>query len=93
MAEKSGMHHGMHHGAAFEGPRNTLPMMWGEGPYGPLEMGGMFTVVKIRDDIVRDKDPGWYKSPPDSVAKCISRNLDYLKMHSSSGNLLKNNKG
>ncbi|MBI4005173.1 MAG: copper oxidase, partial [Gammaproteobacteria bacterium] len=27
MEGMSGMHHGMHHGAGFEGPRNTLPMM------------------------------------------------------------------
>ena len=30
-------------------PDNTLPMMTGQGPFGPLEMGGMFTVVKVRD--------------------------------------------
>ena len=29
-------------------PDNTLPMMGGAGPYGSIEMGGMFTVVKIR---------------------------------------------
>jgi hypothetical protein len=28
-------------------PENTLPMMAGNGPYGNIEMGGMFTVVKI----------------------------------------------
>jgi hypothetical protein len=27
---------------------NTLPMMAGQGPFGPIEMGGMFTVVKVR---------------------------------------------
>ena len=27
-------------------PDNTLPMMSGQGPFGALEMGGMFTVVK-----------------------------------------------
>ena len=27
-------------------PENTLPMMTGEGPFGPIDMGGMFTVVK-----------------------------------------------
>jgi hypothetical protein len=50
------------------GPKNTLPMMTGEGPFGPLEMGGMFTVVKVRDDITSYKDPGWYKHPPGTVA-------------------------
>src|SRR5215204_5282562 len=31
-------------------PDNTLPMMSGSGPFGAMEMGGMFTVVKIRDN-------------------------------------------
>ena len=51
-------------------PDNTLPMMTGAGPFGPIEMGGMFTTVKIRDGLARDdyKDPGWYKHPDGSVA-------------------------
>ncbi len=51
-------------------PDNTLPMMTGTGPYGPIEMGGMFTVVKIREDLARDdyKDPGWYAQPAGSAA-------------------------
>jgi FtsP/CotA-like multicopper oxidase with cupredoxin domain len=51
-------------------PDNTLPMMSGQGPFGPLEMGGMFTVVKIREGLARGdyKDPGWYKHPKGSAA-------------------------
>jgi manganese oxidase len=51
-------------------PDNTLPMMTGFGQFGPLEMGGMFTVVKVRQDITAGdyKDPGPYKFPPGSVA-------------------------
>jgi FtsP/CotA-like multicopper oxidase with cupredoxin domain len=51
-------------------PDNTLPMMTGTGPFGPLEMGGMFSVVKVRDDVKRGdyKDPGWYKHPAGTVA-------------------------
>jgi manganese oxidase len=51
-------------------PENTLPMMTGDGPYGSIEMGGMFTMVKIRADLAHDdyKDPGWYKPPKDGVA-------------------------
>jgi hypothetical protein len=51
-------------------PDNTLPMMTGTGPFGPLEMGGMFTVVKIREGLARNdyKDPGWYKHPPGTQA-------------------------
>ncbi len=49
-------------------PKNTLPMMTGEGPFGPIEMGGMFTVFKVRDGITSYGDPGWYKHPPGTVA-------------------------
>jgi len=51
-------------------PENTLPMMTGDGPFGPLEMGGMFTVVKVRDGLAHDdyRDPGWYRHPPGTVA-------------------------
>ena len=51
-------------------PDNTLPMMTGTGPFGAIEMGGMFTTVKIREGLARDdyKDPGWYKHPAGTVA-------------------------
>jgi FtsP/CotA-like multicopper oxidase with cupredoxin domain len=50
------------------GPKNWVPMMAGQGPHGPLEMGGMFTVVKIRPGITSYEDPGWYQPPPGTVA-------------------------
>jgi hypothetical protein len=36
-------------------------MMSGAGPFGELEMGGMFSVVKVRDDQKPGdcSDPGW----------------------------------
>lgn len=51
-------------------PENTLPMSDGDGPHGNIDMGGMFTVVKIRADIPHGdyRDPGWYKAPPGTVA-------------------------
>jgi manganese oxidase len=51
-------------------PDNTLPMMTGFGPFGPVEMGGMFTVVKVREGLERNNyaDPGWYQHPPGTVA-------------------------
>jgi FtsP/CotA-like multicopper oxidase with cupredoxin domain len=51
-------------------PANTVPMMTGWGPHGPLEMGGMFSVVKVRPDIAPDdySDPGWYENPPGTEA-------------------------
>ena len=47
---------------------NTLPMMAGDGPFGNVEMGGMFTVVKVREAISSYEDPGWYKHPAGTVA-------------------------
>jgi hypothetical protein len=46
-------------------PDNTLPMMTGTGPFGPIEMGGMFTTVKVREDLPRNdySDPGPYRQP------------------------------
>ncbi len=51
-------------------PANTLPMMTGTGPFGGIDMGGMFTTVKIRKGLASDdyKDPGWYSHPAGSVA-------------------------
>jgi hypothetical protein len=51
-------------------PENTLPMMTGEGPFGPIEMGGMFTVVKVRKDVAPGDyaDPGWFEHPEGTVA-------------------------
>jgi hypothetical protein len=54
----------------MELPPNTLPMMTGRGPFGPIEMGGMFTVAKVREGLARDdyRDPGWYRHPAGTVA-------------------------
>lgn len=54
-------------------PENTLPMMTGKGPFGPIEMGGMFTLVKVRANQPKDDytDPGWFKHPSGSVARKV----------------------
>ncbi|MEF3367087.1 copper oxidase [Methylocystis sp. 9N] len=51
-------------------PQNTLPMMTGEGAFGPAEMGGMFSLIKIREDLAANdyRDPGRYRHPPGTVA-------------------------
>lgn len=63
---------GMHDMAEMEMPLpdNTLPMMTGTGPFGPIGMGGMFSVVKVRDDVARGdfKDPGPYRHPAGTLA-------------------------
>ena len=58
----------------MKGPENTLAMMAGKGPFGNIEMGGMFTVLKVRDDQAPDdySDPGWYRHPAGTVARRVS---------------------
>jgi hypothetical protein len=55
----------------MRGPRNTLPMMAGTGPFGPIGMGGMFTLLKVREGITTYEDPGWYQHPPGTVASPV----------------------
>ncbi len=54
------------------GPKNTLPMMAGEGAYGPVGMGGMFTVLRVRAGIKSYRDPGPYKNPPGTAAHKVA---------------------
>ncbi|MGE0517328.1 MAG: multicopper oxidase domain-containing protein, partial [Hyphomicrobiaceae bacterium] len=51
-------------------PDNTIPMMTGWGQFGAIEMGGMFSVVKVREGISADDyaDPGWYEHPEGTVS-------------------------
>ncbi len=62
MSDMSAMEH--------DKPQNTLPMMGGQGPFGPMEMGGMFTVMKTREGLQPNdyNDPGWYQHPAGQVA-------------------------
>ena len=50
---------------SMQTPRNTLDMGGGVGPFGPIMMGGMFTVLKIRENLRNySEDPGWYARGP-----------------------------
>ena len=49
-------------------PKNSIPMVGAKGPFDYITMGGMFTIVKVRDDITSYEDPGWYKNPAGTVA-------------------------
>ena len=71
-------------------PDNTLPMMGGQGPYGSVEMGGMFTVVKVRRDQAAGdyKDPGWYQQPPGTQAFEFTGTLDEPARFKSEGGQL-----
>ena len=69
-------------------PDNTVPMMTGEGPFGSVEMGGMFSMVKVRKDQAPDdySDPGWFKHPKGTVAFEYDGPLPEVKRSSDAGN-------
>ena len=72
MGEK-GMADMYEHGKFMPSPKNTPPMMDGMGPFGPISMGGMFTVLKVRDQIPdSNEDPGWFDHPPGTVAEKVN---------------------
>jgi len=50
-------------------PKNSIPMVGGQGPYGYITMGGMFTILKVREHLDGYDDPGPYRAPPGSVAE------------------------
>jgi FtsP/CotA-like multicopper oxidase with cupredoxin domain len=61
------------HMADMGTPRNSLPMGGGEGPFGSIFMGGMFTVLKIREGWRSgDGDPGWYEHPEGTLATPVA---------------------
>lgn len=70
---ETGMGEHAEHAAHMEGPENTLPMMGGDGPFGNVGMGGMFTILKVRDDFksVEEAKASWYSNPPGTVAESI----------------------
>ncbi|HEX3355630.1 MAG TPA: copper oxidase [Tepidisphaeraceae bacterium] len=49
-------------------PKNSIPMLFGKGPFEVIDMGGMFTILKVRKDIPNYDDPGWYQHPPGTVS-------------------------
>ena len=50
-------------------PTNAISMLGGKGPHGTIDMGGMFTLLKIRDALPAGAaDPGWYTAPAETTA-------------------------
>ena len=50
-------------------PKNSIPMAGGNGPFDVITMGGMFTILKVREKLESYEDPGWYQYPAGSVAE------------------------
>ena len=69
------------------GPANTLPMGAAkDGPFGSTGMGGMFTILKVHEDmptfatmedfarqVSLPAHMGWFKNPPGTVAESIHK--------------------
>lgn len=50
-------------------PANSIATTLGQGPFGPIMMGGMFTIVKVRPKTQGQQDPGWYRAPSGTLAR------------------------
>jgi manganese oxidase len=54
-------------------PKNSIPMVGARGPFDYITMGGMFTILKVREQLASyDADPRWYSHPPGTVANLAS---------------------
>ncbi len=49
-------------------PPNSIPMVGGRGKHDYITMGGMFTVMKVRQGLKSYADPGWYENPPGTLS-------------------------
>lgn len=49
-------------------PTNSAPMRGGQGPFSYIDMGGMFTVLKVRDKPSAADRSTWYAHPAGTVA-------------------------
>ncbi|HEX4417462.1 MAG TPA: multicopper oxidase domain-containing protein [Kofleriaceae bacterium] len=56
-------------------PANSITMLGGTGRHGTIDMGGMFTLVKIREHLTGDGDPGWYEPPADVASEATPDEL------------------
>jgi FtsP/CotA-like multicopper oxidase with cupredoxin domain len=52
---------GMSEMSGMAQPVNSVAMMGSDGPHGTIDMGGMFTLLKVRDSLATK--PGWYSAP------------------------------
>ncbi|MGI8740849.1 MAG: multicopper oxidase family protein [Gammaproteobacteria bacterium] len=65
--------HGMHvQSGHMQVPKNSIPMVGGPGPFDYITMGGLFTILKVRENLASYDDPGWYEYPQGTVASLAS---------------------
>lgn len=61
-----GRHVGMGHVPI---PENSTPMVGSEGPMGYITMGGMFTILKVRNSLDAESGNSWYDEAPQNQAR------------------------
>jgi manganese oxidase len=49
-------------------PDNSIAMRGTPGPFSSIDMGGMFTILKVREHVDGTTDPGWFEHPAGTVA-------------------------
>lgn len=54
-------------------PENSIPMVGQRGPHDYITMGGMFTIIKVRDALENGVDPGWYEMPEGTQSRKASQ--------------------
>jgi len=50
-------------------PPNSISMLGGRGKHDVITMGGMFTILKVREALKGYADPGWYEAPQGTLAE------------------------
>ena len=50
-------------------PPNSIPMVGARGKHDYITMGGMFSVLKVREHLTSYDDPGWYEAPKGTLAR------------------------
>lgn len=76
MFEMYGTSQMMDMGMKMRFPPNVSPI-GNPGPFGVLELGGMFTVFKVRDQLTSYADPGWYQHPPGTVTETVKMDMPH----------------
>ncbi|CAN5917888.1 copper oxidase [soil metagenome] len=64
-------------------PRNSISMVGGKGPFDQIDMGGMFTIVKVRTNLTAETANAWFDHPKGTVADEATTNdlsLDGIKI-------------
>lgn len=50
----------------------NLSSIGSPGPFGVIELSGMFTLLKVREGLTSYSDPGWYENPLGTIAEVVN---------------------